>query len=77
MNITKTRKLGYSAQIVIKDSQNGIRASSFVVVAKCSGVVVVDLCRRTKITRRRNILIELRIPYSIIDSTQFSSYTRF
>jgi hypothetical protein len=72
MSITKTRKLGYSA--FTKDSQNGIRASSFVVVAKkCSGVVAVDLCRRTKITRRRNILIELRIPYSTIDSTQFSS----
>jgi hypothetical protein len=74
MSITKTRKLGYSAKIVIKDSQNGIRASSLVVAAKCSGVDAVDLCQRTKITRHRNILIQLRIPYSRIDSTQFSSY---
>jgi hypothetical protein len=35
MNITKTRRLGLSMEMVVEGSQNGIRALSFVVIDKC------------------------------------------
>jgi hypothetical protein len=74
MRLPKNAKLGYTELIIIERSRYGILPSSFVVIAKRWRVVPIDLCRHTRITRCRKIIIGIRIPYSSIDSTKFSSY---
>jgi hypothetical protein len=71
MRLPKNAKLGYTVLIIIERSRYGISPLPFVVIAKW--VVAVDLCRHTRITRCRKSIIGIRIPYSLIDSTQFSS----
>jgi hypothetical protein len=77
MSITKKRKPEYTVSIVTTPRrQNGIRALWFVVVAKCSRLLPLIYPDVQNITSCRKIIKINRIPYSTVDSTQFSSYTR-
>jgi hypothetical protein len=77
MSITKNRKPEYTVSIVTTRSQNGIRALSFVWIAKCSKLLPSIYADVQKITCCRKVIIINRIPYSTVDSAQFSSYTPF